>query len=78
MQILVQCTFQIPVDVPDDIEPDPLRFMIEENSRPATGYVWSALRQVIDEHDAKSTCRGCALQGKNKIIGPIAPIPTSP
>lgn len=67
MRILVECTFTLPVEVPDD--PDyPLYFDIEENHCPGTGAVGLALEEVMAEHMANSTCWACELGGKNKIV----------
>lgn len=65
----VRCTFDIEVEVPDDVE-NP-EFLLEENSCPGTGIVGAELQRIQEAHDIAGTCWACALQGSNKIIAEL-------
>ena len=65
--IMVQCSFTIPVEVPDNDDYDAF-FDIEENHCPGTGIVGGALMEHIKKHDESNTCWACALNGKNEIV----------
>lgn len=66
MKVKVRCTFEIEVEVADDVEN--VHFMIEENSCPGTGVVGAELERLIEAHDIAGTCWACNLQGENKIL----------
>lgn len=68
MKILVKCTFEIPIDVPDDPDYN-MYFDIEENHCPGTGRVDSALNEIMEDCMKRSVCWACKLNGKNEIIG---------
>lgn len=65
--ILVRCTVDVPVQVPDNEEYD-VNFDIEENHCPGTGLVGAAIDALIKKHDEESTCWACSLNGSNTII----------
>lgn len=65
--IIVRCTFDLPVEVPESDDYDEI-FDIEENHCPGTGRVGAVIDALIKEHDENHTCWACAVQGKCEII----------
>jgi hypothetical protein len=64
-KIIVRCTLEIPVEVPDDEDYD-MFFDIEENHCPGTGLVGAALKRHIEDCEEKNVCWGCP--GSNEIL----------
>lgn len=72
-KILVKCTIEIPVEVPEDDNYD-MYFDIEDNHCPGTGIVGTAIEKVIKDGKENNWCWACALNGKNEII--LSPLST--
>lgn len=65
--IIVRCSFDIPVEIPDDETYD-ADFDIEENHCPGTGLVGAAIDKRMKEQDAKGFCWACGLNSKCEIL----------
>jgi uncharacterized protein len=68
--ILVRCTYVIPVEVPADMDDEALRFHIETNGCPGTGFVGAALDAHLEKQEEESMCWVCTLNGQNQIVTP--------
>jgi hypothetical protein len=66
--ILVQCTYIIPVEVPADLDDEAVRFHIEVNACPGTGFVGDAFEAHRRKQAEERMCWACTLNGENKII----------
>lgn len=67
--IIVKCTLEVPVEVPDTEEYAGIEtFDIEENHCPGTGLVGAAIDALIKKHDAQGTCWACAVKGECEIL----------
>lgn len=65
--ITVRCTFDLPVEIPDDPDYDEV-FDIEENHCPGTGLVGAALEKRMKKQNEKGFCWACGLNAKNEIL----------
>jgi hypothetical protein len=54
--IVVQCTYTLSVEVPADLEDEALRFHIEENGCPATGFVGDAFYSNCKKREEEGMC----------------------
>jgi hypothetical protein len=69
--ITVRCTYEIVVEVPDDVEDGySAQFDIEESHCPGTGRVGAAFDALYKRHEKANTCWACSLNGKSEIIFP--------
>jgi len=68
IQVLVQCTLEVPILIEDEEIVENIQFHIEENSCPGTGLVGTAIDRVMAEAESKHTCWACSLNGVNKIL----------
>ena len=68
MKIKVKCEFVLEVEVPDDLTPAQVHFVIEDNGCPGTGAVWTALKAALTESEESDICWACKLGGKNTIV----------
>ena len=66
-KIIVKCTFEIPIEVPEDSDYNEI-FDIEENHCPGTGIVGEAFDKNYEEKTKNHFCWACALKGKCEII----------
>lgn len=64
----VRVTFEIDVNLPSIMSEEQLKFMVEENSCPGTGFVGAALDKWMDDHSARGVCWGCSANGKNELL----------
>lgn len=71
--IFVKCTYIIPVEMPADMDDEALRFHIEENGCPGTGFVGDAFNAHMKTKEDQSMCWACALKGENRIVPASSP-----
>jgi len=69
-KIIVRCTFEIPVEVPDESEVPGYDecFDIEDNHCPGTGIVGAAFDKIYEETTKEGFCWACKLKGKCEIL----------
>lgn len=67
-EVLVRCTVELWVKVPEDWDDDMIHFDLVENHCPGTGTVGGAFDREIRECDDKGICWGCKAKGKNEIL----------
>jgi hypothetical protein len=66
--IVVKCTYLIPVEFPADWTDEMIRFEVEQNGCPGTGFTGAAFDAHLKSKGEESICWACTLQGENKII----------
>lgn len=74
-KVLVKCSYEIEVEVPEEWDDHQIDFDIEENHCPGTGIVGAAFdehyQKCLDyekEHNGAGYCWACCLKGKNEVI----------
>lgn len=67
MKVLVQCKFQIEVEYPEEYR-DEIELIVKQDRCPGTGYLGSAIDDMIKLHHDRDTCWACGSQGQKKIL----------
>jgi hypothetical protein len=72
--ILVKCTYVIPVRFPAHWTDDMIRFEVEENGCPGTGFTGAAFEAHYENQKERSMCWACTLaDSANVIVGEREP-----
>lgn len=67
-KVIVQCSFELEVYFPDDMDDEFIRFVVEENGCPGTGTVGGKLEELIEKSHEEGICWACGRNGENKVL----------
>ena len=71
-KVLVKCTYVIPVEFPAHWTDEMIRFDVEENGCPGTGFTGAAFESHVKTKKEEGMCWACALKGESKVIEGLA------